>query len=111
MLPLGVYVIVQDLKVPLIVQPQLFSPSRCSHRTNECTTMRLSHACGVSGVLRSMLAVWGTLEAALIFAFPVRELSSCIVPKGRKGGAPCTFHLSFLLAVAASTGVSVLALV
>ena len=34
--------------------------------------------------LRNTLVVWGALEAALVFALPVRLLSSSTVPKGRR---------------------------
>ena len=78
-LPLGVYVIVQDLNVPLIVQPQVFgflsllSWGQCMYYD----AGRSRAWCTV--VLGSMLAVWGALEAALVFALRVRVLSLCVL--------------------------------
>jgi hypothetical protein len=74
-LPLGIYVIVQDLNVPLIVQPQLFglfsllSWGQCMYYG----AGRSRQWCVV--VLGSTLVVWGALEAALVFALRVRVYS------------------------------------
>lgn len=71
-LPLGIYAIVQDLNVPLIVQPQLFglfsllSWGQCMYYG----AARSRQWCVV--VLGSTLVVWGALEAALVFALRVR---------------------------------------
>lgn len=74
-LPLGVYVIVQDLNVPLIVQPQLFG---LFSLLSWCQCMYYGGAarsrtwCAL--VLGGTLVIWGALEAALVFALQVREL-------------------------------------
>ncbi|KAI0245035.1 PQ loop repeat-domain-containing protein [Lactifluus subvellereus] len=66
-LPLGVYVIVQDLNIPLIVQPQLFglfsllSWGQCMYYG--ATRSRVWCA----AVLGGTLALWGVLEATLVF--------------------------------------------
>ena len=71
-LPLGVYVIMQDLNIPLIVQPQLFG-----------LLLLLSWCqCMYYGAARSRvwcfttlgctLILWGSLEAAMVFALRVR---------------------------------------
>lgn len=67
-LPLGVYVITQDLNVPLIVQPQLFglfsllSWGQCMYYGG--TRSRVWCAL----VLGGTLVIWGALEVALVFA-------------------------------------------
>ena len=85
-LPLGVYVIVQDLNVPLIVQPQLFglfsllSWGQCMYYG----AARSRLWCAI--VLGSTLAVWGALEAAFVFALRVRVLSFRAVLDGWTDG-------------------------
>ena len=71
--------ITQDLNVPLIVQPQLFglfsllSWGQCMYYGE---TRRSRLWCAL--VLGGTLAIWGSLEAALVFSLRVREL----VPHG-----------------------------
>ncbi|KAI0288986.1 PQ loop repeat-domain-containing protein [Russula brevipes] len=82
-LPLGVYVIAQDLNVPLIVQPQLFglfsllSWCQCLYYS----TARSRTWCIV--VLCSTLVLWGGLEAALVFA--LRPAYRHGTPAGKTG--------------------------
>ena len=72
-LPLGVYVIAQDLNVPLIVQPQLFglfsllSWSQCMYYGGARSRAWCALVLGVT------LVIWGALEAALVSALRVRE--------------------------------------
>ena len=81
--------IVQDLNVPLIVQPQLFglfsllSWGQCMYYGGA----RSRVWCAV--VLGGTLVVWGALEAGLVFALRVRVFFPC---EGRKErGAHFTF--------------------
>jgi len=70
-LPLGVYVIVQDLNIPLIVEPQLFGPFLLlswGQYVYYYGAARSRAWCVV--VLCGTLALWGTLEAALAFCSP-----------------------------------------
>lgn len=86
-LPLGVYVIVQDLNIPLIVQPQLFglfsllSWGQCMYYG-----AGRSRAWCVA-ILGGTLALWGALEAALVFSLRVRVFFS------GKGASPFRFVL------------------
>ncbi|KAI0282984.1 hypothetical protein BC826DRAFT_961216 [Russula brevipes] len=81
-LPLGVYVIAQDLNVPLIVQPQLFglfallSWCQCLYYG----TARLRTWCIV--VLCGTLVLWGGLEAALVSLSPAYRRGT---PAGKTG--------------------------
>lgn len=97
-LPLGVYVIAQDLNVPLIVQPQFFglfallSWCQCLYYS----TARSRKWC--IAVLCGTLVLWGGLEAALVFALRVSVLSLSLQNQlwfriGRKGRAS-SFTLS-----------------
>ena len=86
-LPLGVYAIVQDLNVPLIVQPQLFglfsllSWGQCMYYGGARSRLW----CAI--VLGSTLVVWGALEAAFVFALRVRVLPSVLyLNEGRVDG-------------------------
>jgi hypothetical protein len=70
---LGVYVIAQDLNVPLIVQPQLFGLfsllcwGQCLYYG---PTARSRAWCAV--VIGGTLVLWGALEAAMVSALRVR---------------------------------------
>jgi hypothetical protein len=97
-LPLGVYVIVQDLNVPLIVQPQLFalfsllSWGQCMYYG----AARSRLWCAV--VLGCTLVVWGILEAALVFTLRVRVLPSVLYQKeGNEEGFFFTFSRFFFV--------------
>lgn len=74
-LPLGIYVIAQDLNVPLIVQPQLFgllsllSWGQCMYYGEPQRRSRTWCAL----VLGGTLTIWGALEAAVVLALRVRE--------------------------------------
>jgi hypothetical protein len=79
-------VIAQDLNVPLIVQPQLFglfsllSWGQCLYyreRRDAVAASRSRARCAV--VLGCTLALWGALEAALVFAVRVRRVTSLSV--------------------------------
>jgi hypothetical protein len=78
-LPLGVYVIAQDLNVPLIIQPQLFgifsllSWGQCLYYG---PTARSRTWCGV--VLGGTLVLWGALEVAMVLALRVRVFCSTV---------------------------------
>ncbi|KAF8473632.1 PQ loop repeat-domain-containing protein [Russula ochroleuca] len=82
-IPVGVYVTVQDLNVPLIVQPQLFgifsllSWGQCMYYG----AARSRLWCAV--VLGSTLVVWGALEAAIVFALRPSYRSGS--PAGKSG--------------------------
>ncbi|KAI9453020.1 PQ loop repeat-domain-containing protein [Lactarius psammicola] len=75
-LPLGVYVIVQDLNVPLIIQPQLFalftllSWSQCMYYD------RARSRAWCAAVLASILVFFAALEAGMVFAVRVRPHST-----------------------------------
>jgi hypothetical protein len=81
-------VIVQDLNVPLIVQPQLFglfsllSWGQCMYYGGA----RSRVWCAV--VLGGTLVVWGALEAGLVFALRVRVFFPCEGRKEGRNGAP-----------------------
>ncbi|KAI9508372.1 hypothetical protein F5148DRAFT_979896 [Russula earlei] len=67
-LPLGVYVILQDLNVPLIVQPQLLGLFSLLS-WGQCMYYGAGRSrAWCTAVLGATLALWGTLEAALVFA-------------------------------------------
>jgi hypothetical protein len=76
---LGIYVIAQDLNVPLIVQPQLFGLfsllcwGQCLYYGS---TARSRAWCAV--VLGGTLVLWGALEAAMALALRVRVFCSTI---------------------------------
>ena len=96
-LPLGVYVIVQDLNVPLIVQPQLFalfsllSWGQCMYYG----AARSRLWCAV--VLGCTLVFWGVLEATMVFTLRVRVLPSVLNQK--EGNEDGLFHIFTLLFV------------
>ncbi|KAI0306114.1 PQ loop repeat-domain-containing protein [Multifurca ochricompacta] len=67
-LPLGVYVIVQDLNIPLIVQPQLFGLF-CLLSWGQCMYYGGARSrAWCAAVLGTTLVLWGALEAAFVFA-------------------------------------------
>ncbi|KAH9973583.1 PQ loop repeat-domain-containing protein [Lactifluus volemus] len=67
-LPLGVYVIVQDLNIPLIVQPQLFGLFSLLS-WGQCLYYGTAHSrTWCTAVLGCTLALWGALEVAFVFA-------------------------------------------
>ena len=71
-LPLGVYVIVQDLNVPLIVQPQLFALFTLLSWI-QCMYYGRAHSrTWCAAVLVSMLVLYGALETGMVFALRVR---------------------------------------
>jgi hypothetical protein len=78
-LPLGIYVIVQDLNIPLIVQPQLFalftlfSWMQCMYYGRG----RSRRWC--VGVLGGMIVVYAALEASMVFALRVRTRSMLLL--------------------------------
>jgi len=92
-LPLGVYVIVQDLNIPLIIQPQLFglfallSWGQCMYYGSA----RSRTWC--AAVLGGTLALWGILEVVLVFALRVRECSPSfplgLVKRRARGDTTC----------------------
>ena len=76
-LPLGIYVIVQDLNVPLIVQPQLFALfTLCSWAQCMYYGRRKRSRRWCAGVLGVTLVVYAALEAGIVFALRVRYASS-----------------------------------
>jgi hypothetical protein len=91
-LPLGVYVIAQDLNVPLIVQPQLFGLfsllcwSQCLYYS--ATAARSRSWCAM--VLAGTLAAWGTLEGVLVLVLRVRVklLFVCVLRADEAGALP-----------------------
>jgi hypothetical protein len=79
-LPLGIYVIVQDLNVPLIVQPQLFA---LFSLLSWIQCMYYGHArsrawCVV--VVASTLVLYGAFETGMVFALRVRY-APCFFPR------------------------------
>ena len=80
-LPLGIYVIVQDLNVPLIVQPQLFALfTLCSWAQCMYYGRRKRSRRWCVGVLGGTLVVYAALEAGIVFALRVRYASSPFFP-------------------------------
>lgn len=67
-LPLGVYAIVQDLNVPLIVQPQLFSLLALLSWTQCMYYGRARSRTWCVAVLAGTLVVYGALETGMVFA-------------------------------------------
>ncbi|EMD39083.1 hypothetical protein CERSUDRAFT_112778, partial [Gelatoporia subvermispora B] len=65
---LGVYAVVQDLNIPLIVQPQLFS-SLCFVSWAQCQyyDKKRSHMTAIT-LLATALALFGAFETAMIYA-------------------------------------------
>src|SRR6266702_2101706 len=71
-LPLGVYVIVQDLNVPLIVQPQLFALFALLSWM-QCMYYGRGHSrAWCAAVLAGTLVLYAALEAGMVFALRVR---------------------------------------
>ncbi len=70
-LPLGIYVIVQDLNVPLIVQPQLFALLTLLSWT-QCMYYGRAHSrARCAAVLVGMLVVYSAFEAGIVYALRV----------------------------------------
>ncbi|KAH9166035.1 hypothetical protein EDB89DRAFT_2006560 [Lactarius sanguifluus] len=71
-LPLGIYVIVQDLNVPLIVQPQLFALFTLLSWTQCMYYGRAAHSrAWCATVLAGTLVLYAALEAGMVFALRV----------------------------------------
>ncbi|KAH9030189.1 PQ-loop-domain-containing protein [Lactarius hengduanensis] len=67
-LPLGIYVIVQDLNVPLIVQPQLFALFTLLSWTQCMYYGRARSRAWCAAVLAATLVLYAALEAGMVFA-------------------------------------------